>query len=168
MTYQRSRGSWRSGAAPQVMLTCRTRSRGRQQLPGASSASAYMENPWSTLELFPLPPSPLSWKGKAAGCVDVAYAVLRDPPKGVLSGSSSPGLSWWKMLRESWWILPSPCPSSLSPGTVDVVLEEEGRGKGEGLRNNLSSIPPCIQQAAGSNWVRTWSTSPRLMRFDNQ
>lgn len=58
------------------------------------------------------------------------------------------GISWWEMLRESWWLLPSPCLSSLSPGTANVVLEEEGRGEGEGLRNNLSSIPPWIQQAA--------------------
>jgi len=46
---------------------------------------------------------------------------------------------------------PAPSASPVSPGTVSVVLEEEGRGKGEGLSNNLSSIPLSVQQAAGSN-----------------
>ena len=125
----------------------------------------YMKNHYSTLEITVsfLSLSLLSWKGKIFICAHVIYVVLRDPlqkrqcPKWQLL-FWTPGASWWNMLSESWWILSSPCLCSVSLGTVSVVLEEEGRGKGEGLRNNLSSIPPSIQQAAGSNWVRTWST----------
>lgn len=104
-----------------------------------------------------------SCKGKIFVWVHVPYVVLIDPlqrrpcPKWQLL-FWIPGASWWNMLSESWWILPSPYLFSVSLGTVNVVLKEEGRGKGEGLRNNLSSIPPSIQQAAGSNWVSTWST----------
>lgn len=85
-------GSSGRQAAPQVMLTSRTRSCRGDQHPfhGKSLEHSAAARP------FPLPPSRLSWKGKAAVSVDVTYVVLRDAQPRCSGGSSSPEPRWWR------------------------------------------------------------------------
>lgn len=117
--------SGRQQAAPQVMLTSRTRSSWRDQHPfhGKSLEHSAAARP------FPLPPSRLSWKGKAAVSVDVTYVVLRDAQPRCSGGSSSPEPCWWRAAGSC----PLPASPLFPPGLSVLSWKRRGEGRGKGL-----------------------------------